>query len=510
LQAELLETRLAPATYTWTPTAAGAFNWNDPANWSGNPGAFPNAVDDVANITTALAGDETINLNQAITVGTLNLGASSGTHTFTVAGNGGSLTLQVSSGSAALNETGSNADVISAAVTLGSAATLGGSGALTLSGVISGGFGLTQAGSGATTLSAADTYSGATTISGGGLTLSGNGSLASTALTAGPGATLTLDNSGTNNTNRIPDAAMLSFNGATLVFVANNTASTASSETIGTLALVSGASTVQAGYAAAAAAGATSQLTLGNLSRAAGALVNFVGGAGNVTPLGTVTNQVVTNKINGAAPSAALVGSSTVAGHVGEGILPWAEVNGGRGTGDFAAYSPVSGGTGIIAFSGYASSIAAATATDTVKDTAAGGTIETVAGIKSINALLVVGSSAGLLALNAAATLTLGSGALMTTGAGGQVEIGNSFSAGNPQGALNFGAAEGVVWANSSFANTNVDAAIAGAGANGVTLGGRDALTWNTGSSAYTGGTTMAMAGGTLIPIGSGCLAATS
>src|SRR5205823_3289378 len=124
-------------------------------------------------------------------------------------------------------------------------------------------------------------------------------------------------------------------------------------------------------YAALPLAGATSKLTVASLARpAAGATVNFIGGTANGTPLGSATNQLLLTQVNGGAPSAALVGGSTVAGHVGEGILPWAEVNGGAGTGDFATYSPVSGGTGVIAFSGYAASIAAATSADTVKATA--------------------------------------------------------------------------------------------------------------------------------------------
>src|ERR1700730_1579805 len=75
---ELLENRLAPTTYTWTPTAAGSFDWNSAANWAPHTG-FPHAADDVANVTSALAGNETIKLNVAIKVGTLNIGAASGT-----------------------------------------------------------------------------------------------------------------------------------------------------------------------------------------------------------------------------------------------------------------------------------------------------------------------------------------------------------------------------------------------------------------------------------------------
>ena len=49
--------------------------------------------------------------------------------------------------------------------------------------------------------------------------------------------------------------------------------------------------------------------------------------------------------------------------------------------------------------------------------------------------------------------------------------------------------AEGIVFANDSSANTNIDTAITGSG--GVTAGGANGLTWNTGAAAYTGGTTV-------------------
>jgi autotransporter-associated beta strand protein len=115
---EDLESRVVPTSYTWNQTAAGAFDWNNPANWTPNTG-FPNAAGDVANINAALAGNETINLNIPITVGTINIGASSGTSTFTVAANGGALTLS-DPVSASIGKTAGGADQISAGLTLSS------------------------------------------------------------------------------------------------------------------------------------------------------------------------------------------------------------------------------------------------------------------------------------------------------------------------------------------------------------------------------------------------------
>ena len=78
----------------------------------------------------------------------------------------------------------------------------------------------------------------------------------------------------------------------------------------------------------------------------------------------------------------------------------------------------------------------------------------------------------------------------------GQVQIGNAYSGGNPQGVLNFGTAEGVFFANNNSNNTNIDTFITGSG--GVTVSGFNGLTWNTGASTYSGGTTLNS--GTIIP----------
>jgi fibronectin-binding autotransporter adhesin len=117
LGVELLERREVPTAYTWAQTAAGSYDWNDPNNWSPNSG-FPSAAGDIANLTSPLAANETVNLNVPITVGTLNLGASVGTNTFTLAANGGSLTLADPSLTATIAKTSGGADQIATGLTL--------------------------------------------------------------------------------------------------------------------------------------------------------------------------------------------------------------------------------------------------------------------------------------------------------------------------------------------------------------------------------------------------------
>ncbi|MDF3129107.1 autotransporter-associated beta strand repeat-containing protein [Kiritimatiellaeota bacterium B1221] len=90
---------------TWTPTGTGTYDWDNNANWSASP--FPNAVDAVADFSVDYANPQTVNLNQAITVGSLSFtdnGATTGASTFNLAaGTSGSLILQTSSGNASIS-----------------------------------------------------------------------------------------------------------------------------------------------------------------------------------------------------------------------------------------------------------------------------------------------------------------------------------------------------------------------------------------------------------------------
>jgi autotransporter-associated beta strand protein len=187
------------APYTWTPTAAGTYNWDNSGPQNNWGSGFPNVIDDVANLNINLAGAETVNLNQAITVGTINLGDNaSGYNAMTIAPNGGSLILDVSSGNATIAKatTGNNVkDVISANIqlndnlTISNATTVGNVITLELSGIISesGANGITFTGVGKTFLSGTgNTFTGPVTVQNGTLFYNtlGNGG-ASSSLGAG-------------------------------------------------------------------------------------------------------------------------------------------------------------------------------------------------------------------------------------------------------------------------------------------------------------------------------------
>jgi autotransporter-associated beta strand protein len=166
---------LAPASVfatsgNWNVDAGG--NWSLDTNW--NPVAVPgtDAGDVVGltnNITTAT---RTVTIDTTSrTVGTLNIGDSDNTHTFTLAANGGAtLTFDNSGGGASVAETGSVNDNITSPVILADNLTASTAGSLRITGAISESEGartLTKSGAGTLVLSGNNNYTGGTTVNAG-------------------------------------------------------------------------------------------------------------------------------------------------------------------------------------------------------------------------------------------------------------------------------------------------------------------------------------------------------
>ncbi len=199
------------------------------------------------------------------------------------------------------------------------------------------------------------------------------------------GATLRLDNSGTNTNNRLTGRAV-TLEGGTFDFVSNN-----STETVGALVLNSGGSVINMGGSGTAA------LTFASLpTQNGGSSLNVTG------TFGTATNFLKFTT----AP--ALIPATT-------GILPRVTTNGN----EFATYNST---MGIVPFTAYApaTNVLSAGATQTFKATNL--TANSLTGNQTLNALTLSGASGttnvgGLSGLNPT-TLTLTSGGILVNSTG--------------------------------------------------------------------------------------------
>jgi len=171
----------------WNVTTGGgaAASWITATNWNPNT-TFPNGIDQIADFSqfniTGGVNQNLINLNQAITVGSLILGDTNASAFYNIAnGTGGSLTFSTSTGDAAITQTAtSKGDTVSATMILNSSldvtvapgGAVGGntaSGILTLSGAISGAsnLSLNKFGTGTLTLSGASSFTGTINVNAG-------------------------------------------------------------------------------------------------------------------------------------------------------------------------------------------------------------------------------------------------------------------------------------------------------------------------------------------------------
>ena len=156
----------------WTQSGAGAFSWSDSNNWDA---AVPNGNADNAVLTNNITGDQTVNLNAAITIGSMDLGDVDGSSRFTLAnGSGGGLTWNKLGDwySHLTQQSYSKGDTIAATMTLNNHSALlinnYATNPLTLSGAINGsGGGGVEVVAGTVVLSGANTFDGQSWIQGG-------------------------------------------------------------------------------------------------------------------------------------------------------------------------------------------------------------------------------------------------------------------------------------------------------------------------------------------------------
>lgn len=186
---------------TWTQTTAGTRDWNDAGNWGGV--SFPNSSSDVANISADFTGDQIINLNEAVTLGTLTINdTGSGTDNAVTIQTGTAGSLTFASG-ATITSTASSGltNTISAPVSfLGDATIYTNSGTsngvstrLALSGGISGSGTLTVRGAISNNASSLLVLSGSNTGFTGSWVLTGSASFNTSYALSGPGLSIASD-----------------------------------------------------------------------------------------------------------------------------------------------------------------------------------------------------------------------------------------------------------------------------------------------------------------------------
>ena len=139
------------------------------------------------------------------------------------------------------------------------------------------------------------------------------------------GATLTLDNTGTNNANRIAPGIAITLYGGTINFLGN--ASLPSTQTFGAITLNAGNDTITNTNAA----GSSSVLTIAALTRAAGAQVNFIAQG---SALGSSTNKIIVNQTINPTPTSVSNGNF---------LLPYAAASDSTGVNFAATVDPILG-----------------------------------------------------------------------------------------------------------------------------------------------------------------------
>jgi autotransporter-associated beta strand protein len=343
-----------------------------------------------------------------------------------------------------------------------------GGNSLTISGVLSGSGGLWKSGAGTLNLTAANTYSGATTVGGGLLALSGSGAISSTSSIMLVGGTLLLDNSSVNNTSRVPNGVPVTLCGGEMSLTGNTLGTT---QTIGSLSLLQGYSTITVNPV-----GAPAEWSTGTFTRGAGATALVRGPA-----LGTGGTSSVAQIMFSNSPALSNTGTGTSVG-----ILPYLFGDNsptGNGT-DLVTYN-VTYGVCLLSGSQYSPSVTANTNVKLTSSAAA------VSADTSILALVLANAGTSTqLAINSGATLTLANGAVLSTGS-----TANSITGGT----LTFGANsatsyEGIVYTASDL---TIGSAVTDNGANAVSLTKSGPGTLNfTGANTYSGGSYIV--GGTL------------
>ena len=348
-------------------------------------------------------------------------------------------------------------------------------------GQMSGPMNFVKASTGGATFTNSNPYTGSTLLAGGTTTLRDGGALAGTFALAANYGTFAMDNTGSQNLgDRVNDTAPVTLRGGTVTLIGAPAAPSA--ETLGTVTLAEGHSTINA----TAGAGVSATLTLASLSRAAGATVNFTGT--NLGLAGNAANIIVANP---PALTNNLIGGWALAG----------------GT-EFASYKPTTGVGALnqTGYAGYTGTVLPAVSQAASNIRLAGsGTV--AGGGLTLNSLNLAGSGTNVAFASGTDVLNLASGGLLKSGAStsaiGTVAARGQLTAG---GAAPSGTADLFLYSKQSTLTVNsniVNNGIAPVRLVVSNLGGNVALT--SPGNTYTGGTVVnGGSGGALLLQGSG------
>ncbi|MEA3209273.1 MAG: hypothetical protein QOE70_2330 [Chthoniobacter sp.] len=271
----------------------------------------------------------------------------------------------------------------------------------TFSGSINGAISFTKAGSGTLTLTNAHAYTGPTTVMGGTLLVRDNGTLLGTSGITLNFGTLQLDDSGLANITPRTPVVPISMSGGGLTF---NGDQSIDSATVGAVTALRGTNTITLSQLNNNFTGRFN-LTINDLVRGPGAIVNFANSGANIGDAGGSPGVFLT-RLNGAPFSEASLVNGLIGG--------WAIMNGS----EFASYRDGQGlsrlGNTGAGYPGYGSTnISTATATQNVND----GTSRTLATSITANSWRIAPNAANTVTIGAAGapqTLTLACGGLLT------------------------------------------------------------------------------------------------